>query len=341
MNTSDHFPLPVPANDMPPIPLPFEKGPRVCATIQLYLAVLEDLPPEEAQRVLEHAQSCARCQPALRLMQQTTRLLTRLPASTPSAHVDQAVMRVISERAHRGATQVAEPAAIARPAPASGRRRRRRRGLLGAGTLALAAALLLALLATLHPGMGTATQAFALPAGLSWNGYVLFHSETAVDASGARYQVDTYHDLRTGRMHVETIMPGSIDVVAVGDDHDMLGLDMMHHVAAWGADAWSVDDTAFDLAVLRGDLKNGRAVYLDKDTFHGQPVYRIRYSNGLVLLLDMQYHPVNLLRGAHGPGTGEAMYSRLELMPASHVDSNMWDMSIPADFHMGNLPGRP
>jgi hypothetical protein len=344
MNTSDHFPLSTPENDMPPIPPLSSRGPLVCATIQLYLAILQDLPPEQARPVLEHARTCSQCEPVLRLMRQTTMLLAGLPASQPSKHVDRLVGQAIAGREQRGGARA--PASLKRAALQKETTRpawRRRRSL--AGALALVAVLLLAILATLqtlHLGGGPATYTtFALPASLSWNDYVLFHSQTRSDASGERYQVETYHDISTGRMHVETIMPGSMDVVAVGDEHAMLGLDMMHHVAQWGADSWSVDDSAFDLAGLRGDLKSGSAVYLGKDTFHGQPVYHIRYRTGQVLLLDMQYRPVNVLSGGTGPGSGRAMYDRVELMPDSHVASSMWDMSIPRDFHMGSLPNRP
>ena len=116
---------------------------------------------------------------------------------------------------------------------------------------------------------------------------------------------------------------------------------MMHHVAQWGANDWSVDETAFNLAELRSDMDAHRAVYLDQDVFQGHAVYRIRTRNGLVLLLDMHYMPVNLLRGAVGPGTGEPIYNSLVLMPPTHVSSSMWDMSVPAGFHMGTLPKKP
>ena len=160
-------------------------------------------------------------------------------------------------------------------------------------------------------------------------------------ADGAPCHIDTYHDLGTGRMHVETVMDNTLDVVAVGDEHAMLGKDMMHHVAQWGAMAWSVDDSAFDLAQLRFALQTKSAVYLGKSRFHGQDVYRIRNQNGLVLLLDMRYKPVNLLRGAGSSGTGEPMYNVFKLMPVSQVSASMWDMRIPAGFHMGALPQRP
>ena len=35
---------------------------------------------------------------------------------------------------------------------------------------------------------GLTPQAFTLPATLSWNGFVIYHSETRLDAHGARYQ---------------------------------------------------------------------------------------------------------------------------------------------------------
>jgi hypothetical protein len=142
-------------------------------------------------------------------------------------------------------------------------------------------------------------------------------------------------------MHVETTLAHQLDVLVVGNDHEMLGMDEIHHIAQWGADAWSVDDSMFDLAALRADLQTKRAVYLDKDTFHGQDVYRIRWKNGLVLLLDMQYMPVNVLQGALGPGTGGPMYDILKLMPVSQVSNTMWDISIPHGFHMGTLPPKP
>jgi hypothetical protein len=97
----------------------------------------------------------------------------------------------------------------------------------------------------------------------------------------------------------------------------------------------------FNLAEIRSDMKTSRAVFMDKDVFRGEAVYRIRCSNGLVLLLNMQYKPVNVLRGAVGPGTGEPVYDALALMPSSHVSSEMWDMRVPRGFKMGVLPGKP
>jgi hypothetical protein len=221
-----------------------------------------------------------------------------------------------------------------------------RRVVLGWGVVAsaaMAAVVLLSFLAMMHfvPGFGPGPQAYSLPATLSWNSYVIYHSETRIDAHGERYRVNTYYDPGSGRFHVETVMPGSMDVVAVGDGHDTLGMDMMHHVAQWETKGWSSDESMFDLPAIRSDLKMSLAAFMDKDMFRGQAVYRIRCSNGLVLLLNMQYVPVNVLRGAVGPGTGEPLYDTLVMMPSSHVSGDMWDMRVPNGFHMGELPDRP
>jgi len=36
--------------------------------------------------------------------------------------------------------------------------------------------------------------------------------------SGRQYRVNCYHDLSTGRMHVETVAGSGLDIVVVGDD---------------------------------------------------------------------------------------------------------------------------
>ena len=121
----------------------------------------------------------------------------------------------------------------------------------------------------------------------------------------------------------------------------MLGMDMMHHVAQWNADAWAVDDSVFDLAELRHELQTKSAVYLDKESFQGQEVYRIRCKDGLVMLLDMDYMPVNVLQGSSSSDMAKPMYDTLKLMPASQVHASMWNMSVPPGFHMGTLPSKP
>jgi hypothetical protein len=356
---SDQFSLPQDATTMPPLPTTGESGPQVCAVVQLYLAILYDLQPEQVQALLAHVSTCPECASVQHLMQQTTSLVSRLPDSSPSVRVDQAVMSAISARHSKPSpvgTQLGDvedgrhPTVIGQARGREGKpvgvfasRKIRRPVSIALSVALLAAVLLLVLSATLHfPGGTTpSAQAFSLPKNLTWNGYVLYHSETRIDAQGERYRIDSYHDLVTGRIHVETIMDSSMDVVAIGDAQSMLGLDMMHHVAQWGASAWGVDETMFDLAQLRSDLATRQAVYLDTDTFYGQPVYRIRCSNGLVLLLDMRYEPVNVLRGALGPGTGDPIYDALTLMPSSQVSTSMWNMTVPPGFRMGTLPAKP
>ena len=108
-----------------------------------------------------------------------------------------------------------------------------------------------------------------------------------------------------------------------------------------GANAWSVDDSLFNLTQLRHDLQANRAVYEGMDRFEGQEVYRIRWKHGLVLLLDRRYQPVNVLREARGPGTGQPIYEMLTLLPAAQVPSTLWETNVPPGFQMGRLPERP
>jgi hypothetical protein len=323
--------------DLPPLPAKGDSRPQVCAVVGLYLAFLDDLSPEQVQAVSRHLDACEQCTRELQSMHHTTRLVASLPASEPSPHVDQAILAVLTphqeEQIHSQVRLFAPP-----------RRVKRQARLRLIAQLAAAAVLVLALITSIHffslppPGAGSP---FALPANLSWSGYVLFHSRTGIAADGTPYRIDTYHDLGTGRLHVETVMDDSLDVVVVGDEHAMLGKDMMHHVAQWGATAWSVDDSAFALAHLRQALQARSAVYLGTGRFQGQDVYRIRYQSGLVLLLDMQYRPVNLLRGVDGSGTGEPIYDVFKQMPVAQVPASMWDMRIPVGFHMGTLPQKP
>jgi len=170
---------------------------------------------------------------------------------------------------------------------------------------------------------------------------VLYHTETLSGANGMVYHVESYHDLGSNQMHVETMAEGQVDVVVVGDDHEMLGMDMMHHVAQWNADAWAIDDSVFDLNELRHELQAKSAVYLDKVTFQGQEVYRIQCKDGLVMLLDMHYMPVNVLHGSSSSDMARPMYDSLKLMPTSEIPASMWDMSVPPGFNMGTLPAKP
>lgn len=320
--------------DLPPMPRAGEHGPEVCTTVRLYLAVLHDLPAEQVRVLFEHVSTCAGCAAELRLLTLAT-YLTNPANMTPPPQVDQVVLRAIAARSSMRLSDYMQ-------AMHSHRRLRTHRLLWLIGQVAAVVILLLTLSALHFLGGPTATpRAVALPANLSWSGYVLFYRETKTAMNGMQYHIYCYHDLSTGRMHVETMAGSGLDIVAVGDEQALLGEDLIHHIAQWGANAWSVDDSLFNLAQLRSDLQAKRAVYEGMDLFHGQQVYRIRWSNGLVLLLDRHYWPVNVLRDAHGPGTGQPIYELLTWLKVSQVPSTLWDSGVPAGFHMGRLPARP
>lgn len=325
--------------NLPPLPAANANGPAVCAIVRLYLAVIDDLSEEQVMLVHAHLATCAACEEEFRVLYRATRLVSSAAGSAPSARVDTAMRALIEGDVH-GQRRI--------PVPVAMRRRPTRRGGLRAalaGGLAAAAVIMLALFASLHVagifGNAGRQSAFALPASLSWNTYVLYHSETRTGTGGQLYEVDSYDDLGTGAMRVETKMDGELDVIAVGDNQETMGMDTIHHVAQMGADSWMVDDSLFDLAALRHDFSSKDAVYLGTDTFRGQKVYRIHCRDGLVMLLDMQYRPVNVLRGAVGPGTGEPIYTSVQLLPPSQVSPSMWDMSVPPGYHMGTLPAQP
>ena len=328
---------------LPPLPAINQSGPEVCAVVRLYLAVMDDLTLTEEQVALlnAHIGACAACGEEFRVLEHATRLVGRAAATAPSPRVD-ATIRALIESGRQRQRPASTPTLITRRT----RRTVPRRRLVGLpGGLVAAAVVLLALFASLHftsifdnPSPQTA---FALPAHLSWNQYVLYHSETRTSASGELYQVESYDELSTGKMHVETKMDNQLDIIAVGNDHETLGMDTIHHVVQMGADQWMVDDSLFDLNALRHDLQTKDAVYIDTESFRGQTVYRIRCKDGLVMLLDMQYRPVNVLRGAVGPGTGVPIYSVLQLLPPSQVSASTWDMSVPPGYQMGTLPAQP
>jgi hypothetical protein len=339
--------------DLPPFPVLGSSGPQVCEAVRFYLALVDELPFEQVRILSEHVKGCAECAAEFHLLQQTTRMLASLPASTPSARVDNAIQAFLYSQQQAKSTPV--PLSPAKSAPIRlqptkqtsplrqtlpARRHSRRR----VGTLALVAALLLALAlggvflrGLIWPATSNPT-AFALPANLSWGEYVLHYVQTKIDAQGRSYQVEIYQDLGTNQMHIESKMQGEFDVVVVIDQQTMLGKDMMHHVAQEGNAVanWAVDGSTFDLGQLRQDLTTQHAVYLGQSTFANQPVYQIRTSNGQVLLLNMQYFPVNVLSTSSSSGT--PMYATFALVPNAQVSDAMWDMQVPSNFHMGELP---
>jgi len=327
---------------LPPIPQLPASDPRVCEVVCLYLAVWNDLTPEQMQAASAHLQNCANCANEQRVLNHATRLVAALDSSSPSVRVDQAVMVAIAAH-NKGHSRNA-------PYVLQSRRKYtiRRRGtpLQLAGLLVAAAIIVLATFATIHTVkvISPPQQAFILPSTLTWSTFVLYHSQTKLDAKGKRYRVNSYHDLSNNHINVETVQDNTLDVMLVSDGQNALGMDEMRHIAQWGANGWNVnekDEAMFDLNGLRQDLNTHRATYLDEDQFKGQTVYRIRYQDGRVLLLDMNYHPVNVLVGAVGPGTGEPVYDTLKLLSPSNVPSSMWNMHVPAGFKMGALPSNP
>jgi len=326
-------------SNLPPLPGPDMRDPQSCEIMRLYMSVVRDLPPGQQRRVLVHVQSCQDCARQYRLLDEVTRLLSTMEVTTPSRHVDEAVRRSIAARS-RARVSSKRSAALTFPS-----RTQTRGGWLR--PVALAAMLMLALLTGLYgatrlwPASG-GPAAFALPANLSWNGYVVFHTQTLRDASGATYEVKTYYNPEADVANVETVQGTALDVDVVQTKDQILGMDMMHHVAQWGATKWGTDDSLlFDLNSLRQGLRAGTDVYIGKAQYEGQNVYRILCSNGQVLLLNMDYMPVNVINMSLGPNYNKPVYNTLRMLSSSQVPSSMWDMTVPEGFSMGNLPSNP
>lgn len=333
--------------DMPQFPPVGARGPQVCETVRFYLAIVDELPFEQVSILSEHVQGCRSCAAEFRVLQQTTRIIASLPESAPAAHVDRAIQAALQRRGETSRASVqlyaknqspAEPLVRQVPARESASSLRRK-----VASLALAAALLLLVLAgTFLRGLifpANSAQAFQLPNNLSWSGNVLHYTQTRTDSHGQSYQVEVYQDLGTNQMHIESSMQNQFDVIVVTDSQTMLGEDMMHHVAQIGgeAEAWSVDGSMFNLSRLRQDLTAHRTNYLGKESWRGQEVYLLQASNGRVLLLNMQYLPVNVL---NGPNANISPYTTFALISSTQVSDSMWNMQVPPDFHMGQLPTR-
>ena len=315
---------------------PEEADPRVCETTRQYLAVWNDLTTEQRSTVAAHVRTCPSCSVNHLAMNQVTHLVASLDASSPSAHIDKAVMEAIVAQSKHERTLHLLPIS---------RQRRRTNTLQVAGLLIAATVVLVATFTTARfMKTPSSTRAFLLPATLSWSAYILYHSQTKLDAKGKRYLIDSYHHLGSGYLNVETIQPGNVDVVLIDDGQNNLGMDEMHHIAQHNVQGWSIDmsqESLFDLDEVRREISVHQASYLDTDQFRGTKVYRIRCENGLVLLLDMSYRPVNILAGAVGPGTGEPIYDAVSLLPPTKVSPSMWNMQVPAGFKMGVLPPQP
>ena len=77
---------------LPPFPKEGESGPQVCKTVRLYLAVLDDLTPEQVNLLFKHVETCLTCSEEFQLMNSATRLVGGLNITSPSRRVDAAIM---------------------------------------------------------------------------------------------------------------------------------------------------------------------------------------------------------------------------------------------------------
>ena len=325
----------------------------ICETMQLYLAVWNDLTPRQMRAVEAHIQACPRCMQEQKGMRNISTAFAQLPATQPSAHVDRAILEAIAARSRAtlsspsASSKDISSASLARWLPANSnsnlpRRRTARRP--GVPVLALAAVLVVALLSALYFALhmimpGSSQTTFILPTNVSWNNYVLNQEQTIKSTSGSNYHVICYHNMSDDSMNIEITGANQFDVVVVKDPQKALSLDMVNRVAQWGMPDWAqIDDSIFDASHLRADLASGRAVYLGTSLYQGQEVYRIRLANNKVMLLNMKYIPVNVLDNVDQNGNGQTVYQFLHWLPPSQVPDSMWDITIPGDFHIGTLP---
>src|SRR2546423_13885257 len=95
--------------NLPPLPSRDDLSPQACEVIQVYLAVLDDLTPDQVRIIAEHAARCERCSLAHQQLKRAAQLVASLPISTPSARVDDAVMVAIMVRARSGSSRISEP----------------------------------------------------------------------------------------------------------------------------------------------------------------------------------------------------------------------------------------
>lgn len=334
---------------LPPLPPSESHDANICATVKLYLAVWNDLTPAQHDMASAHIAICERCTREQYLMNRVAFLISTLEESQPSQRVDMAVMAAIS--AH---TQQQQSGVRRSNVGIQIQTMNRNQNGWNPGNstfryisiFVTAAVVLLAVFSTTR-FMKQATGVFLLPSTLSWSAYILYHTQKETDGQGQVYHVESYHDLGSQRVHVETTQGNNLDVVYVGYMNatmPSLAMDEIHHVAQWNASSWDIDastEAMFDLSELRHELQNQSAIFADEDHFHGQTVYRIRCKNGLVLLLDTHYHPVNVLTGAVGTGTGEPIFDKLQFLPKQSFDSSMWNMQVPTGFSIGALPAKP
>ena len=83
---------------LPPLPKEGESGPHVCDTVRLYLAILDDLTSEQVNLLFKHVDICSACSEEFRLMNDATRRVRDLVASSPSRRVDAAILALQSNQ---------------------------------------------------------------------------------------------------------------------------------------------------------------------------------------------------------------------------------------------------
>lgn len=314
---------------LPPLPPPDIIGPDTCAIVRLYMAVWNDLTQKEQQLIKQHLRLCEGCTAEEYLLRVATHRVAKLALSEPSQRVDLAIRACITAQGQGLPMQM--------PLAARARRKRHLSPPGSIGMVAAAALILLTVLTSLHlVRVPSSQQALIIPASMSWTGYVLYQVQSGTSKKGQNYQVVTYYDLANKHMNAETVMNDTLDVIMVSDGAQDLGLDMLHHVAQWDAQAWGVDESIFDLKSMRTDLSTEPSDYMGTAQFAGQQVYRVRCGNDLTMLLNTRYMPVNVL-----DNKGTPIYSTLKWLQPNQVPTAMWDMSVPADFQMGSLPAKP
>src|ERR1043165_1922871 len=108
--------------NLPPLPSRDDLSPEACAVIQLYMAVLDDLTPDQVRVIADHAARCEHCARAHQEIRRTTSLVASLPVTTPSSRVDEAVMAAIAARVRTLDRRISEPL---QPAALSALKRRK------------------------------------------------------------------------------------------------------------------------------------------------------------------------------------------------------------------------
>jgi hypothetical protein len=97
--------------DLPPLTpnSAVSKQSSVCATVQLHLAVWDDLTSAQRRLISNHLRLCEQCAHVQHLFQGVTRLITHLPETQPSARVDSVVFDAIAATSRmRGRAQKSE-----------------------------------------------------------------------------------------------------------------------------------------------------------------------------------------------------------------------------------------